>query len=192
MDDGRQRVVIEGVKPQVHAGRFAIKRTVGEQVVVEADVFADGHDALSAVLLYRREADADWTEMPMVPLVNDRWRGAFRASQLGRYHYTVEGWVDRFKTWARDLAKRVEANQDVAVDLLIGAELVDAAADRAAGPDALLLQSHALALRGGGADGVERALSPELAVLMGRYADRSQATRYERELAVVVDPERAR
>src|SRR5581483_5115799 len=115
--EGTRRVVIEGVQPEIDAGRFPIKRTVGEQVVVEADVFADGHDALSGRLLYRRAADADWSETPLEPLVNDRWRGAFRVTELGGYCYTLEGWVDHFKTWARDLVKRVDAAQDVSVDL---------------------------------------------------------------------------
>lgn len=191
-EDGRRRVVIEGVTPEIDAGRFPIKRTVGEEVVVEADIFADGHDVLAAVLRYRRESDPEWTEVPMMPLGNDRWRGVFRTHELGRYRYTLVGWVDRFKTWARDLAKRVEAGQDVAVDLQIGAGLVDDAARRAEGPDALVLRSYAAALRGGGAEATREALSDELAVLMTRYADRSAATQYDRELVVVVDRERAR
>ncbi|HZR97793.1 MAG TPA: alpha-1,4-glucan--maltose-1-phosphate maltosyltransferase [Chloroflexota bacterium] len=190
--EGTRRVVIEGVQPEIDAGRFPIKRTVGEQVVVEADVFADGHDALSGRLLYRRAADADWSETPLEPLVNDRWRGAFRVTELGGYCYTLEGWVDHFKTWARDLVKRVDAAQDVSVDLQIGAGLVEAAAGRAAGADAEQLRAFAQALRGGGADAVSQALSSELAALMDRYADRGAVTRYARELAVTVDRERAR
>ena len=76
-------------------------------MVVEADIFADGHDALSCALLYRKESDAEWTEVPMEPLVNDRWRGSFTVQELGRYRYTVCAWVDHFKSWSRDLAKRV-------------------------------------------------------------------------------------
>jgi starch synthase (maltosyl-transferring) len=192
MEAGTRRVIVEAVKPEIDAGRFAIKRTVGEEVVVEADLFADGHDALSGLLLYRREAEAAWSEVPLVPLVNDRWRASFRVTELGRYRYTVEGWVDHFKTWARDLAKRVGAGQDVTVDLLIGAALVEAAAARAGGPALAMLQSHAAVLRSGGAGAVEFALSSELAALMARHADRAVATRYARELAVTVDRERAR
>src|SRR5947207_7522705 len=75
--NGRQRVVIEGVKPEIDAGRFPIKRTVGEEIVVEADIFADGHDLLSVSLRYRHTADRNWTEVPMQSLTNDRWRAAF-------------------------------------------------------------------------------------------------------------------
>src|SRR5579864_1617543 len=91
-DEGRRRVVIEAVSPEIEAGRFPAKRSTGELVTVEADIFADGHDALAAVLRYRHESAAGWTEAPMNPLVNDRWRGQFPVTELGRYVFTVEGW----------------------------------------------------------------------------------------------------
>src|SRR5439155_17568468 len=99
--EGRRRVVIEGVRPEVEGGTYPIKRVRGEDVVVEADVFADGHDLLSAVLRYRREGE-DWSESPMRLVGNDRWRGSFTVQEMGRYRYTVRGWVDRFGSWRRD------------------------------------------------------------------------------------------
>src|SRR6476659_3447380 len=98
---GRQRVAIEGVRPEIDCGRFPIKRTVGEEVVVLADIFADGHDVLAAVVKHRPVGAADWSEVPMTPLVNDRWTGRFAVGAQGRHEYTVEGWVDRFATWLR-------------------------------------------------------------------------------------------
>src|SRR5687768_17527908 len=95
---GRCRAVIEGVEPQVDGGRYSAKRCLGDAVLVEADVFTDGHDQLTVVLLYKRESEAEWMEAPMSPLVNDRWRGEFLASKLGPWVFTVEGWVDAFKT----------------------------------------------------------------------------------------------
>ncbi|MBV8229739.1 MAG: DUF3416 domain-containing protein, partial [Planctomycetaceae bacterium] len=47
------RVIIEGVSPEVDGGRFPIKRTIDEEVVVSADIFTDGHDAVVAVLRHR-------------------------------------------------------------------------------------------------------------------------------------------
>jgi starch synthase (maltosyl-transferring) len=183
-------VVIEHVDPEIDAGRFPIKRVPGERVVVEADAFAEGHDELACVLLHRPARGAAWQETPMRPLVNDRWRGEFRAGPPGRQVYTIEAWVDHFHTWTRDLVRRLDAGQDVTVDLKIGAELVTAAAARAAGDDQARLQGAASALTG--AHGEQTALSAELAQLMGKYPDRCFATRYERELEVVVDRERAR
>src|SRR6266851_8409163 len=113
LQEGRKRVAIESVSPEIDGGRFPAKRTVGEKVAVEADIFADGHDALACVIRYRHEGQSDWTEVPMVPLVNDRWRAEFVVTELGRYRFTIEAWVDRFGTWSRQFAKRVEAGQDV-------------------------------------------------------------------------------
>jgi starch synthase (maltosyl-transferring) len=191
-ESGRSRVIIEGVAPEIDGGRFPIKRIAGEQVVVEADVFTDGHDAISCVLLYRKDGDPEWSALPMAALVNDRWRGAFPVAQLGRYCYTLLAWIDRFKTWSRDLAKRVEASQDVTVDLLIGAELVEAAQARAGEIDAGRLGTYAQALRSGGTEGARQALSAELAELIDRHAERLFATTYAKELEVAVDRERAR
>ena len=50
----RQRVVISGVTPEIAEGRYPIKRARDERVRVEADIFADSHDALSALLLGMR------------------------------------------------------------------------------------------------------------------------------------------
>ena len=73
-----RRAAIEGVEPEIDAGRYPIKRTVGENVVVQADVFVDGHDVLSAVVLYRPDSEDKWREAPMRFVDNDRWQGQFR------------------------------------------------------------------------------------------------------------------
>jgi starch synthase (maltosyl-transferring) len=184
-------VVIEGVSPEIEGGRFMAKTTLGEHFRVEADVFADGHDVVVAVLKYRREAEPEWAEVRMTPLGNDRWAAEAKVSDLGRYVYTLEGWVDQFATWARDLAKRVEAGQDVGVDLAVGAELVEAARKRAAGHDAMRLREYARGFKAK-REGARRAQSPELAGLMEKYEDRSLKTTYGKELRVVVERERAR
>src|SRR5919198_5486949 len=97
--ESRTRVVIAGVQPAIECGRFPIKRTVGEKVVVEGDIFTDGHDALSAVLLYRHEEEQQWSQVPLRFLVNDRWRGEFVVTKIGHYSYTLQAWVDRFISW---------------------------------------------------------------------------------------------
>jgi starch synthase (maltosyl-transferring) len=114
------RVIIEHVSPEIDCGIFPIKRVIGEKVVVEADVFTDGPHVISAMLLYRRGLDARWIEVPMIRLGNDRWQAAFTATVLGRYCYTIMAWVNRFKSWQQDLAKKVKVDQDVSIDLLIG------------------------------------------------------------------------
>jgi hypothetical protein len=69
----------------------------------------------------------------MTTVANDRWRGVFSVPKAGRYRYTMEGWIDRFSTWRDGPGKRIAAGQDVHIDLLVGAELVDDAAGRAKG-----------------------------------------------------------
>jgi starch synthase (maltosyl-transferring) len=193
--EGRRRVVIEGVRPEIDGGLFPIQRIVGDKVIVEADVFADGHDALFSVLKYREEKSKEWVELPMESLVNDRWRGEFTVSKLGRYLYTLEAWVNPFSTWRQDFAKRVEAGQDVSVELLVGVSLIEEAGKRAVGEDAKKLREWAEALRRerqNPSPRISRALDEELARLIDKYPDRRFATAYAKELVVVVDRKQAR
>ncbi|HEY7305854.1 MAG TPA: alpha-1,4-glucan--maltose-1-phosphate maltosyltransferase [Bryobacteraceae bacterium] len=192
--DGRRRVVIEGVSPEINGGRFPAKRTVGDTVRVEADIFADGHDLISAALLYRPEDSQSWNESPMQALVNDRWAGSFKVTQLGRYRYTIHAWVDHWETWRHDLQKRIDANTDTDIDYQIGANLVDEAAGRSVEPDTTYLRAQAESLRttSGAETRRVQATAARLNEVILRYPDRRFATELDRELAIVVDPVRAR
>ena len=192
---GQVRVIIEGLKPEIDCGRFPVKRVVGESVVVEADIFADGYDCISALLLYRKEDDPQWVETPMEPLVNDRWRGSFVIAELGRYRYTILAWVDKFKSWQRDLAKRAQADQEVSIELLVGAQLITEASRRA--PKSARQKMRELAGTLQAKEMTDRAkvqiaLGEQLSKLVNKYPDRRFATIYPRELLVVVDREKAR
>ncbi|HTH00919.1 MAG TPA: alpha-1,4-glucan--maltose-1-phosphate maltosyltransferase [Vicinamibacterales bacterium] len=190
-----RRVVIESVKPHVDGGRFPIKRSVGEEVLVEADVLTDGHDTVAAVVLFRKVGDHEWREAPMRLVDNDRWQGAFSVDTLGRYEYTVEAWIDRFASWRQDLSKKAGAGQDVSLELVEGGALVAAAIDRAEDVKSRQHVLETLAILEKGNDLAARmaaALSDDLATFMASRPDRSQATRDDRILAVVVDRERAR
>ena len=192
--DLRRTVIIENVAPTVDGGRYAVKREVGDVVDVEADIFKEGHDVIVAVLKYRRAREAAWREAPMSFVDNDRWRGRFTLDAVDRWQFTIEAMADPFRSWLVDLAKRVEAGQDVARELLEGAGLVRAAADRASGNDAMALRDYAGRLARGDrpADAVATAREERLGALMRRHLDRSDATSAEREFDVVADPERAR
>ena len=129
------RAIIENVQPRVDGGRFAIKRTPGERVEVQADAYTDGHDQIRVRLAWRHERDpADHGEVEMAPLFNDRWQAGFTVGQLGRYTYQVIAWVDAFRTWLHDFERRVDA-EDIALALRSGALLVGEAAARAGGED---------------------------------------------------------
>jgi starch synthase (maltosyl-transferring) len=191
--EGRNRVVIERVSPEIDCGRFPIKRIVGERVLVEADVFADGHDQIGCQILYWQDEKKVKTS-PMKPLGNDRWRGEFSVAELGRYEYTVEGWIDRFETWRVDLLKRVAAGQDVHVELLLGTDLIAEAAAQAMGEDGELLRRWAIRLREAKnkPEGAGIALEEGLLELIRRYPVKHFASRYGKQLAAMVDREKAR
>ncbi|MGD2070328.1 MAG: alpha-1,4-glucan--maltose-1-phosphate maltosyltransferase [Gemmatimonadota bacterium] len=200
----RSRAVIEGVEPEIDCGKFPAKAVVGDPFVVEADVFGDGHDALRCVLLHRTERQRKWREVEMWHLGNDRWRGSFVPDEPGPVLYTVTAWVDRWGSWLRDLRKRVAADQDIQVDLLIGAGILDdyRAETGAEGLDKRRIQDLAERLRE-----TARALDPasvhfDLEGLVDdlegdagaparRHDPRRFATTYEKELPAFVDRERA-
>jgi len=193
--DGRLRVVIENPSPCIDAGRFPAKRTLGEQLLVQADVFADGHDAVASLLLYRHESAADWQCAPMSPLGNDRWQGGFLVQRLGRWLYTIEAWVDELLSWRRQLLARQGAGQPLAVELLRGAQLVEACAARAGHEAAGRLRDWARVLADaslGAEQRVAAAQEQALLQLARGYADPALRRRFEPLLAVQVERERAR
>ncbi len=191
----RARVVIEAVTPEVDCGRFPSKRIRGDKVVVEADIFCDGHDELRCLLLYGKDSEKNWAgQVPMLPLGNDRWRGEFTVTEVGVYRYTLQAWIDRFAGWRRDLHKRLQAGHDVAVELLIGGKLVEEASKRGKGADAARLKDWARTLLTGTPleTKIRLAQDDELAGLVQLYAEPRFASLYDKKLTVQVDPERAR
>jgi starch synthase (maltosyl-transferring) len=187
--NGRSRVVVEGVTPQIDGGRFAVKRVVGDRVRVEADVFGDGHDLVRAHLLYRRVGQPEWRTAEMTALGNDHWTASFVVEQPGFHEYTVAGEVDHFLTWRSELKKRADAGQDLDLPLKTGALLIEAAAKRATKEEAAQLLAFAEKVRGGS---TEAAFDETLLEIMNRNPETEMQTRYERTLRVWVDRERAR
>lgn len=191
-----QRVVIDRVRPEIDSGKFPIKRTLGEKVKVRADILTDGHDAISGLLLFRHESVSRWQTAVLEGFPNDRWKASFKVKELGRYVYTLCAWLNTFKSWRRDLTKRVEAGQDVSVDLRIGAALLEDALTRA--PDdsqRALLAACAQALRSSKSPAIRAslALDPRLLARMERCLPaREQMTFYPKALGVVAEPVKAR
>ena len=100
--DGRQRVVIEDVTPQIDWGSHPVRRVCGEEVEVSAAIFADGHNDVAARVLYRHESESGWRFASMQSLGEDVWKGVFTVDRLGSWRYTLLGWIDHFATWASD------------------------------------------------------------------------------------------
>ena len=196
--DGRVRVVIENVQPAVDGGRFPIKRITGDEVVVEADCFADGHDVVAAMLKWRSAGSA-WQSTPMQALVNDRWRASFVVDALGTWEYAVCAWVDPFQSWRHDFARRVDA-EDVRIAAATGAMLIEECAtrsDRASDTQLLRAWSRELAKVAADAKADVAALKAvgddeARAAVAVRYPDLRHAFTDPQTYPVTVERERAR
>ena len=193
MIDGKKRAVVDYVGPQVDCGRFPIKRAAGETIAVIAHAFCDGHDVIRAQMLYRKQEQSEWTVQEMSYEVNDEWSATFKVLELGNYVYTVRAWVDDFATWQSDLQKKLEAGQNVAADLQMGAQMILTTAATAEPDDAQRLREWAQVLQSpaGLVRASEIALGESLTQTMRKHADRSLATAYDKELAVLVDRPKA-
>jgi starch synthase (maltosyl-transferring) len=175
-------------------GRFPIRRVVGEDVVVEADIFKDGHDIVAAALKWRVVGQTTWHETAMKPVDNDRWRGVFSLHENATYEYTVEAWTDVFAGWQHEFTAKFEADlADLTSEKLEGAALLIAAARRARGADGKRLREFAEEMRSETNAGVHRiAHAGELEVLMATYAPHTGATQYMPPPRVTVDRVTAR
>jgi starch synthase (maltosyl-transferring) len=183
-------VVIDNVQPLIDCGRSPIKRVAGEDLVVEADIFKDGHDVVAAVLKWRVVGKRVWRETPMVFVDNDRWRGVCTLYDQAIHEYTVEAWTDTFRSWQQEFAKKFEGGiSDLRSEALEGAAIVKAAASRARDKaDSARLHEFAdQIVTGATSQTYAIAQSGELEVLMATYPDRADATQYEPVPSVVVD-----
>ena len=181
--DGRIRVVIENVAPQVDDGRYPIKRVAGEQLRVSADIFADGHDSIRALLrvrhagFERRAKPGVCDEVQLSPLGNDSWTATVALSEQGWWEYSILAWVDRFGSWRDELRKKHEGGLDVSSELAEGAQLLRDAADRGEATLAPQLRAAADALTGaaGQAERVAAAIRDDLAAEMAAADQRLHA-----------------
>ena len=183
-------VVIDNVQPLIDCGRAPIKRIVGEDLVVEADIFKDGHDVVAAVLKWRVVGKRAWRETPMIFVDNDRWRGVCTLYDQAIHEYTVEAWIDTFRSWQQEFAKKFEGGiSDLRSEALEGAAIVKGAVSRARdrADSARLREFAEQIVTGANSEIYAIAQSGELDVLMATYPDRADATQYEPIPHVVVD-----
>src|SRR6266513_2820908 len=183
-------VVIEELQPLLDGGDYPIKRIVGEDLVVEADIFKDGHDVVAAVLKWRVLGQRGWRETPMSFVDNDRWHGVCTLYDEAIHEYTVEAWTDTFRSWQREFAKKFEAGiSALQSEALEGAALVAAAARRARdrADRARLGEFSEQMSTAANSEIYAIAKSAELEVLMATYPDRSDATHYGPAPRVIVE-----
>jgi len=186
-----RKLVIENVEPALDSGRFPAKMTVGDVCAVGADIYRDGHDLLKARVKYRSPRSSKWQLLQMsYDFGGDRWYAEFPLDEIGRWRFSVEAWTDRFGTWRDALRKKVDADLDVRVDLLEGAELVEGAIAFAASEHQGELAAAAKLLSGTRSAKkrrIEAALSPELSAAMDQVVNPGEVTQHDREYHVVVD-----
>ncbi len=179
-------VVIENLKPLLDGGRYPVKRAIGEDLTVEADIYKDGHDVVSAVLKWRKRGEARWHETPMLPIPdqNDRWSAVCSFFVNAAYEYTIEAWGDLFLSWQHEFQTKFKAGQeDLRSETLEGALLLRKAAARAESrqqkADARRLEAFAARIEKAAAgEANDMAHYGEIEALMTAYTDRSESTEF--------------
>ncbi len=186
---GKARVIIENVQPQVDGGLYPAKRTVGETVEVSASIFGDGHDHIRAAVLYKKQNAKKWNSVELQPTFNDDWRASFKVEEQGTYVFTVQAWIDHFDTWYDGFKKKATAKVDVKVELMEGAIFLKTLAEN--GKANLLSLATKLENTDQHQAAVELVLSEGFAQIVKDYPLKENETTYKHELQVLVETKKA-
>jgi starch synthase (maltosyl-transferring) len=191
------RIVIDVVRPRTPAGDGPAKAVVGEPVRVVAEAFKEGHDTLAARVLWgpvgnggTKPSDA---RMNLVNPGIDRWEATFTPTTLGAHEFVIEAWTDRYATWRHKAEVKLQAGQEIDVELEEGALLCERRASQLRGDDATILQNLATILRDAKLEPPERlapALADPVAELMWGPLDPHDVS-WSQSLPLWVDRERA-
>ncbi len=193
--------MIQYPTPSVDDGRYPAKRCVGDRVIVEADVFRDGHELIRAVVRFRGPGESQWRESELeridAHLGGVRWTADFQVDRPGRWQYTIEAWTDRFATWRDELARKVAAGQhDLTGELSEGIVLLrEAGAHARSKTAAELIERACRELEDPVAPDSAKhdvALGPELLATVQREEHRHGRVTLDEPRAVEVDRLRAR
>ena len=120
----QKRVIIENILPQLDNGDFFVKRIIGQEVIVTADIISDGHDVMEAAIQFKYEKDKKWTETRMISIPNDSYTAKFTVNKQGNYSYYIESWIDYALNWQYGIGKKIQDNQVVKSELLEGIEYI--------------------------------------------------------------------
>lgn len=188
--NGQSRVIIEHVSPELEGGRYPIKAVVGDKIKVSADIFADGHDHLTAFLKYKKQGDEYWAEVRMEPTYNDNFEGSFTVIENGYYTYTIEAFIDHAETWLHETKLKIKDGQKVDVELLIGADIAEKMIGE--GADIKKIKNIKLLFsdKNSYKNAIELIESDEMAEMVHHFPIRHFTTNYH-ELSVWVDREKA-
>lgn len=188
-------VVISNLKPRIEDGRYPVKRIAGESIEISADVFKDGHDVLTAILLGKKVGEAMWKAYRMEELENDRWAATVKLEDEGTRLFKIRAFADPFETWLHDFERRLTGDQeDFSTEIEEGRLILIAAAERAEEEkkmqDAESIQVLADTLQKAKPVKVPAMFeSKQLHALLGRYPDMSLAAESEEFVEVKVEHE---
>jgi starch synthase (maltosyl-transferring) len=192
--NGKQRIIIEHVYPEIDCGKYPVKRVVDERVKVSADIYPDGHNEIKAVLLHRRKGRKTWDETPMKHVNNDKWEAWFEVDKMGWYEYTIQAWVDHFASWQKGFRAKFEANQPVEIELQIGAAMMEEAKEQSTPGNRKKIDGWLAFVNDVNYNPSAAAalvLDEEVSDIMYKCANRSDALTYEKTLLVEVERKRA-
>lgn len=181
------RIAIEAIAPAVDDGRFAVKRIVGQEMTVTADVFGDGHAKIAVSLLWRPADSTEWREVPMKPMGNDVWQASFVPERIGRHFYTVESWVDHYAAFQDEITKKHDAGVDVTLERREGAALVEAAIPRLGAEGEILATMLRQQEGASPAEAVALFNAPEIRAAMVRADTRPHSVRRDPPLPLEVE-----
>ncbi len=122
------RIPVQSVRPLVDEGTRPAKSVAGEEFVVAAQVFREGHDAVNATAVL---TDPDGVDHHFPMQVDNAglswWSATVAAGRPGWWTYRVEGWSDPYATWEHDATIKVEADIDTEMMLEEGARVLERA-----------------------------------------------------------------
>lgn len=186
------RLVIQNVKPQIDGGEYFIKRVVGQWVKVSAEVLADGHDILAAVVNFKHENEKKWTSVRANFHSEEYVEASFQVTEQGIYQYNVEAWVDYALNWQHGTIRKINDNQHVISELLEGAEYCKAILKQADKSEKEFLQNAVKTLQNPNTyqQAVELTKSRELYEIFYKYPTKTLSNQ-STDLQVYVDRTKA-
>jgi starch synthase (maltosyl-transferring) len=189
---GKRRVIITNVSPRVEEGKFPAKVVLNEEITLSADIFSDGHDEIAASAYVKHVDEQQWTEIPMQFVINDFWEAQFVTKKLGFYEFRIECWVDHYTTWKKGLKKKYDAGQNIAVELQIGAQLLEEAANANKKEAAkLLVWAKQLTTLNANEQAVFLALGNDIASIMYKHRDAELVSQYQTVYKLEVERKKA-
>lgn len=184
----RDYTIIHSVTPDLDQGKYYIKRIPGEDVAVSAVIFYNDNELVRASILYKKESDKKWKEIPMKLISADKWEGRFIVESEGFYQYKIEAWVDHLATWYHRLQLKHKTGRHLEASLATGAILLQKAAGQAEKEKAAQMRQWAKAFEDASKyqENIATAMSPEFAELMQEVQFKQFPTVFDHNLRVRV------